>query len=425
MKRTICALLAALVGVFAFTGATILNGRVDTHAVDVAHAVPVTASAGQLVTDAAADTQPVPHAAHFSALVSAAAIAALDDAETAEDAAANNSDLKQAETKKVEAKEVKEEEPAQEEEKKAEEPAAEAPASASPTGVDALGIVSGTGVRMRGGPGTGYSVLMTMSQNAAVAITGKDGNWYKVLYDGTSGYISGDYVTRHDSASGLSYTGRVTADTLNIRSAPGSGSSAVGSVQRGAYVTVTGIEKGWYAVSYNGVSGYVSGDYVALCAAAGTVTETPAEAPVETPAETPAEEAPAVTETVSGTVSGSSVVALAQQYLGTPYVYGGSSASGFDCSGFTMYIFSQVGISLPHGATSQLSYGAEVSRSDLQPGDLVFFQDYGAVASHVGIYIGGDQFIHASSSYYNGHCVVTSSLTETYYNNHYYTARRH
>ena len=233
MKRTICALLAALVGVFAFTGATILNGRVDTHAVDVAHAVPVTASAGQLVTDAAADTQPVPHAAHFSALVSAAAIAALDDAETAEDAAVNNSDLKQAETKKAETKEVKEEEPAQEE-KKAEEPAKEEPASASTTGVEALGIVSGTGVRMRGGPGTGYSVLMTMGQNAAVAITGKDGNWYKVLYDGTSGYISGDYVTRHDSASGLSYTGRVTADTLNIRSAPGSGSSAVGSVQRGA-----------------------------------------------------------------------------------------------------------------------------------------------------------------------------------------------
>ena len=74
-----------------------------------------------------------------------------------------------------------------------------------------------------------------------------------------------------------------------------------------------------------------------------------------------------------------------------------------------MYIFAQVGVKLPHGATSQLSYGASVSRSELQPGDLVFFQDYGAVASHVGIYIGGDQFIHASSSSGNSRCVTVSS----------------
>mgnify|MGYP002967573040 FL=1 len=178
-------------------------------------------------------------------------------------------------------------------------------------------------------------------------------------------------------------------------------------------------------VRYNGISGYVASQYVLICptsALTGTADK-PAEntttegSPAEAPAETPA--TPAVS------ASGSSIVSIAQQYLGVPYVYGGSSASGFDCSGFTMYVFAQAGIKLPHGATSQLSYGTEVSRSDLQPGDLVFFQDYGYTASHVGIYIGGDQFIHASSSYYNGHCVVITSLSETYYNNHYLTARRH
>ena len=90
-----------------------------------------------------------------------------------------------------------------------------------------------------------------------------------------------------------------------------------------------------------------------------------------------------------------------------------------------MKVFGAFGISLPHGATSQYRMCRSVTTAERAPGDLVFFQDYGAVASHVGIYIGGDQFIHASSSYYNGHCVVISSLTETYYNSHYYTARRH
>ena len=101
------------------------------------------------------------------------------------------------------------------------------------------------------------------------------------------------------------------------------------------------------------------------------------------------------------------VVGIAMQYLGIPYVYGGSSPSGFDCSGFVMYVFGQVGVSLPHNAAAQYGYGMPVSQGQLQPGDLVFFNGLG----HVGIYIGGGQFIHSP---HTGDVVKISSLSGWY-----------
>ena len=85
------------------------------------------------------------------------------------------------------------------------------------------------------------------------------------------------------------------------------------------------------------------------------------------------------------------VAGVALQYLGTPYVWGGSDPSGFDCSGFVMYVYGQVGVSLPHNAEAQYGYGVAVSQDQLQPGDLVFFDGLG----HNGIYIGGGQFVHS------------------------------
>jgi peptidoglycan DL-endopeptidase CwlO len=101
------------------------------------------------------------------------------------------------------------------------------------------------------------------------------------------------------------------------------------------------------------------------------------------------------------------VVGIAMRYLGVPYVWGGSSPSGFDCSGLVMYVFAQIGVSLPHSSYAQFGMGAPVAMSQLQPGDLVFF----AGASHVGIYIGGGQFIHAP---HTGDVVKISSLTGWY-----------
>jgi cell wall-associated NlpC family hydrolase len=111
------------------------------------------------------------------------------------------------------------------------------------------------------------------------------------------------------------------------------------------------------------------------------------------------------------------VVGVAMQYLGTPYVWGGSSPGGFDCSGFVAYVYAQMGVSLPHLAAAQYSYGTPVSQSDLQPGDLVFFDGLG----HVGIYIGGGQFIHSP---HTGDVVKISSLSDSWYAATYVGGRR-
>jgi peptidoglycan DL-endopeptidase CwlO len=111
------------------------------------------------------------------------------------------------------------------------------------------------------------------------------------------------------------------------------------------------------------------------------------------------------------------VVGIAMRYLGTPYVWGGASPGGFDCSGLVAYVYSQVGVSLPHYTGAQWNVGVPVSRSDLQPGDLVFFDGLG----HVGIYIGGGQFIHAP---HTGDVVKISSLGESWYASTYVGARR-
>jgi peptidoglycan DL-endopeptidase CwlO len=114
----------------------------------------------------------------------------------------------------------------------------------------------------------------------------------------------------------------------------------------------------------------------------------------------------------------SQVIAIAMQYLGIPYVWGGASPSqGFDCSGLTTYVFAQIGISLPHHAASQYSYGVPVAREDLQPADLVFFDGLG----HMGMYIGAGQFIHAP---HTGDVVKISSIYEDWYSATWVGARR-
>ena len=215
----------------------------------------------------------------------------------------------------------------------------------------------------------------------------------------------------------------VTTDALYIHRSGDWDAEALTLVDYGTTVAVTGKSGGWYQVRYDGIEGYLSGEYLELSASrsqAGGNTSS------DSGSSGGSGDLPSGGD--AGTASGSTseLVALALSYQGVPYAYGGASSSGFDCSGYTMYIYQQFGVYLPHGATDQLSYGTAVGFGELQPGDLVFFQDAdfsSSAASHCGIYIGDGQFIHATSdSRFN--CVKISSFSESYYASHFLTGRR-
>ena len=254
------------------------------------------------------------------------------------------------------------------------------------------GCTTGSSLRLRAEPSTSASVVTTLDKSVAVAILDDsvDG-WYKIAYNGSTGYVSADYLNVDQDNVFTTY-GRVNSDGVNVRSDASTDSSVLATIEEDAIVTVNGLVDGWYDVTCEyGTEGYIRSDFLDL------------------------------TESSS---SNSDIAATAKQYLGTGYVYGGASPRGFDCSGFTMYVYSQHGYSLPHSATSQWQSGLGTrvySISELQPGDLVFFNDpsrnAGKAWSHAGIYTGDGQFIHSSSSRSGG--VIVSSLTSGYYNTYF------
>ena len=138
---------------------------------------------------------------------------------------------------------------------------------------------------------------------------------------------------------------------------------------------------------------------------------------LSSPAATLSSPAPEVAAAAAPAARYGGVVGIAMQFLGVPYVWGGASPSGFDCSGLIMYAYAQIGVSLPHHAASQYAMGSPVSRDALEPGDLVFFNGLG----HAGIYIGGGQFVHAP---HTGDVVKISSLSDSWYASTWVGARR-
>ena len=288
-----------------------------------------------------------------------------------------------------------------------------------------VGTVTASSLRMRNGASTSNSVVMNLARNSVVSVLGESNGWYQVAYGGKTGYVSGDYLTVANTAEGISTYGKVTGSSVNVRNDAGTEFAKVTAVKKGASVSVTGFKNGWYQISVSGKTGWIRSDYVDLYASRPSGSSSAAgvsSAASSIPA------ASAVSNGKTYTISASidDLIAYAKSFLGVPYVYGGTSPKGFDCSGYTMYIFKHFGISLPHSATSQLGHGIPVTREELQPGDLVFFRDTNystKAASHVGIYIGNSQFIHATSSR-GGKYVDIDSLNEAYHSRVFTVGRR-
>lgn len=257
------------------------------------------------------------------------------------------------------------------------------------------GIVVGEEVNFRSGPSTDDEILDVIPVDAQLAIISVADGWCQVKWNEREGYVTGTFLAV-DGIPLKDPRGMITGNYVNVRTQPSTEAGILTKVSTGTVVELVSLADGWYAAKYDGQDCYISADYVRIYTGG------------------------------AGSAIGNDVVETALSYLGKPYVYGGASPSGFDCSGFTMYVYSQHGYSLPHSATSQWNNsGTYVEKSDLQPGDLVLFCDpsrsNGKACSHVGIYIGNNEIVHAASG--KGR-VRIDSLDTDYYSRYYVGAKR-
>ncbi len=297
---------------------------------------------------------------------------------------------------------------------------------ASSTKVLAAGVVNSSGLRLRKGPGTDHAIITEMSKGTPLAVLGWENGWYKVNWGGQVGYASQDYLKVYPSTDSLTGYAMVNTDALNMRSKASTSGSILKVLEDGDCVALKGFENGWFKVDADGTVGYVSGDYVMLrlTKPAEPTPETNSGGTTQQPSGGSTSQQPS-----TGSGVGADIAAYAQTFIGVPYVYGGATPSGFDCSGFVQYVYKHFGYSLPRGSNDQYRKGTAVSKSELQPGDLIFFDNgTGTPTSHVGIYIGGGKMVHSTEyNYGNGKWVKgvqIHALSNAWYAKIYLGARR-
>jgi cell wall-associated NlpC family hydrolase len=223
-----------------------------------------------------------------------------------------------------------------------------------------------------------------LPENGAVEILRTEGDWYHIKSGEVEGYVSAEFIVTGSEALAkanevATNKAKVTADAVHVRLEANTDSAILSNVFSGDELEVIAELGDWVQVNVDGETGYISAEFVE-CGIALPDAMTMSEARYG--------------EGVSDVRV--DLVNYALQFVGNPYVWGGTSLThGADCSGFVLSIYSKYGISLPHSSRAQANYGTRVSTSELQPGDLLFYGSGGI--SHVAIYIGGGQIVHAST----------------------------
>ncbi|MDR1689941.1 MAG: C40 family peptidase [Clostridiales bacterium] len=291
--------------------------------------------------------------------------------------------------------------------------------------VNALsGKINASAVNIRKYPSTNHEVLSQADAGESFSVIGKSGEWINIMYGTESAFVHRDFISIPSSfelkevvveepviaddnigmvnpvaLSEEFYAQVNSSDGLKLREFPSIESNIVNVFANGTTVDILADCGDWMHVSLDGQEGYMSREFVAI--KEGKRPENFIESP------------------------GNKIINYARKFLGTPYVWGGTNLNkGVDCSGFVYSVMKDFGITLNRSSRQQYQNGYTVSKANLNVGDLVFFDtDRGGYISHVGIYIGGGQFIHSSSSKRTWG-VTISSLSEAYYTNTYYGAVR-
>ena len=229
--------------------------------------------------------------------------------------------------------------------------------------------------------------------------------------------------TSNNETKNTTKTMYANSQTINLREKPNTTSKVLKQVAINQRITVISSENEWYKVEVDGTTGYISKSLLSDTKQETSRSATTERATTQSTNTTKTEETKEVTTSstntseITNSSKGSDIISYAKQFLGCKYVYGGTTTKGFDCSGFTQFVYAHFGVSLNRTAAAQYSNGTSVT--NLQAGDLVMFGKSGI--NHVGIYIGGNTFIHAANP---SRGVTTDTLASGYYKTNYVGARR-